>query len=89
MLVDAIARSDGTRPSVAAELQRTHIRAGLMGDLRFDAHGDPVEGPFTVFRFDFDRPPMRWGDLLQDAVVDRVLVPRADLHRRPAASSSE
>jgi branched-chain amino acid transport system substrate-binding protein len=89
VLLDAIARSDGSRPSVAAELQRTHIRDGLIGDLRFDANGDPVARPFTVLRFDFDRPPMRWGDVLQDAVVDRLVEPRVDPVGAPAAPSAE
>lgn len=76
-LLDAIARSDGTRPSVAAALRRTDIRSGLLGDVRFDARGDPLNRPFTVFRLDFSRPPMRWGDVLLDARVDRIVVATA------------
>jgi branched-chain amino acid transport system substrate-binding protein len=79
VLLDAIARSDGTRPSVAAALRRTHIRTGLLGELRFDANGDPIHRPFTVFRLDFTRPPMRWGDLVQDMAFDRIVVPRPEL----------
>jgi YVTN family beta-propeller protein len=74
VLLDAIGRSDGTRPSVAAAMRRVHIRDGLLGDVRFDARGNPVERPVTVFRLDFRRPPMVWGDVLLDAVVDRVVV---------------
>jgi branched-chain amino acid transport system substrate-binding protein len=73
VLLDAIARSDGTRPSVAAALRQTDMRSGLLGDVRFDARGDPLNRPFTVFRLDFRRPPMRWGDILLDAMVDRVV----------------
>jgi ABC-type branched-subunit amino acid transport system substrate-binding protein len=79
VLLDAIARSDGTRPSVAAALRRTHIRTGLLGELRFDANGDPVHRPFTGFRLDFTRPPMPWGDLVQDMAFDRIAVPRPEL----------
>jgi hypothetical protein len=44
VILDAVARSDGTRTSVLDELFRTHVRDGLLGDVAFDArrhHGDP------------------------------------------------
>jgi DNA-binding SARP family transcriptional activator/ABC-type branched-subunit amino acid transport system substrate-binding protein/DNA-binding beta-propeller fold protein YncE len=86
-LVDAIARSDGTRPSVAAALRRTHIRQGLLGEIGFDEQGDPVHRPFTVFRFDFRQPPMQWGDLVQDTLVDRIVTPRRELVQDAAAAA--
>jgi ABC-type branched-subunit amino acid transport system substrate-binding protein/DNA-binding beta-propeller fold protein YncE len=85
VLLDAIARSDGTRSSVAAALRRTHIQTGLLGEVGFDANGDPVHRPFTVFRFDFHRPPMQWGDIVQDTVIDRIVVPRSELVERAPA----
>ena len=50
ILLDAIARSDGTRSSVVRELLRTTVEDGILGDIRFDENGDLVEGPFTIFR---------------------------------------
>ena len=50
MLLDAIARSDGTRPSVTRALLATHIRNGLVGPIRFDANGDVRPSPFALVR---------------------------------------
>jgi YVTN family beta-propeller protein len=50
VLLDAIARSDGTRADVARELFRTNVRNGLLGDLSIDANGDPVPAPVTIVR---------------------------------------
>jgi DNA-binding SARP family transcriptional activator/ABC-type branched-subunit amino acid transport system substrate-binding protein/streptogramin lyase len=80
ILLDAIARSDGTRSSVTEELRRTTVEDGLLGDIRFDEYGDLVEGPVTIFRVVGKGHP----DLLpwyEGAVVDRVIRARADLLR--------
>jgi ABC-type branched-subunit amino acid transport system substrate-binding protein len=61
-LIDAIARSDGTRKSVTRELFRTRIESGILGEVRFDENGDLVEAPVTIFRIVGNR-----------AVVDRVV----------------
>jgi DNA-binding SARP family transcriptional activator/ABC-type branched-subunit amino acid transport system substrate-binding protein len=50
VLLDAIARSDGTRASVLRELFRTRMRRGLLGDFGFDANGDISESPVTILR---------------------------------------
>jgi DNA-binding SARP family transcriptional activator/ABC-type branched-subunit amino acid transport system substrate-binding protein len=50
ILLDAIARSDGTRSSVTRELRRTRIEDRILGDIRFDENGDLVEAPVTIFR---------------------------------------
>lgn len=63
ILLDAIARSDGTRSSVTRELFRTRIRDGILGDIRFDENGDLLEGPVTIYRIADHR-----------AVVDRVVM---------------
>jgi branched-chain amino acid transport system substrate-binding protein len=68
ILLAAIARSDGTRASVTAELRRTRIDNGILGDIRFDRRGDLVEAPFTFFRV-ADR----------SFVVDRVITARSAL----------
>ena len=50
ILLDAIARSDGTRASVTKELFKTRVENGILGDIRFDKNGDPVEAPITIWR---------------------------------------
>jgi DNA-binding SARP family transcriptional activator/ABC-type branched-subunit amino acid transport system substrate-binding protein len=62
ILLDAIARSDGTRASVTRELRRTKVDQGILGSIRFDDNGDLVEGPVTIFRVSRNGP-----------VVDRVI----------------
>jgi ABC-type branched-subunit amino acid transport system substrate-binding protein/DNA-binding beta-propeller fold protein YncE len=66
ILLDAIARSDGTRASVSRELRATRVEDGILGDIRFDDSGDLVEGPFTIYRFTRKGP-----------TVDRVVTVRA------------
>ncbi|MGH7588584.1 MAG: branched-chain amino acid ABC transporter substrate-binding protein, partial [Gemmatimonadota bacterium] len=80
ILLDAIARSDGTRSSVTEELRRTSVEDGILGDIRFDENGDLVEGPFTIFRVvGKGHPGLAPG--YEGAVVDRVITARADLLR--------
>lgn len=50
VLLDAIARSDGTRASVVEELFRTQVRNGLLGSFGFDRNGDITESPVTIMR---------------------------------------
>jgi branched-chain amino acid transport system substrate-binding protein len=66
LLLDAIARSDGTRASVNRELRWSHSTGGILGDIRFDRHGDLVEAPVTIFRVGRTK-----------AVVDRVITVRS------------
>ena len=70
ILLDAIARSDGTRRSVLDEVRRTAVTNGILGDIGWDAQGDLLDSPFTVFR-------------LQDGefVTDRVVVIRSPRDR--------
>ena len=56
-MLDAIAKSDGTRGDVTARLFETEVTDGLLGTFRFDANGDPADatGPvvgFTIFKAD-------------------------------------
>ena len=48
VLLDAIARSDGTRRSVLDELFRMQVVDGLLGSFRFDSNGDISESPMTI-----------------------------------------
>jgi len=50
VLLDAIARSDGTRASVVHELFRTKVTNGILGSFSFDRYGDIVPAPVAVFR---------------------------------------
>ena len=65
ILLDAIARSDGTRASVLEEIRRTRIENGILGDIAFNPQGDLVEAPFTYYRVRGER-----------FVPDRVVVVR-------------
>ena len=50
VLLDAIARSDGTRESVLEELFATRVERGLLGSFGFDENGDITESPITILR---------------------------------------
>jgi branched-chain amino acid transport system substrate-binding protein len=50
LLLDAIARADGSRESVAAALRRTRVERGLLGSIAFDSEGDMTRASVTVFR---------------------------------------
>ena len=50
LVLQAIARSDGTRPSVLRELKALHGQDGMFGPFRFDANGDVTPEHFTIFR---------------------------------------
>jgi branched-chain amino acid transport system substrate-binding protein len=73
-LLTAIARSDGTRASVTAELRRLVIDNGILGSFRFDGNGDISPASFTVFRVtgDRNRPP-ELPEGFGGGVVDRVV----------------
>ncbi len=49
-LLDAIARSDGTRADVAARLRTTSLPDGPFGAIAFNRSGDVAAPPFTVLR---------------------------------------
>ena len=60
VLLQAIARSDGTRRSVLEQLRQTQIENGVLGSFRFDERGDRSPRVITVERaergrFVFDR----------------------------------
>ena len=50
LLLDAIARSNGTRESIVDALLRTDQKRGLLGPIAFDSEGDMTRAPVTVFR---------------------------------------
>jgi branched-chain amino acid transport system substrate-binding protein len=80
LLLDAIARSDGTRASVTKALLRSRVRGGILASFSFDVNGDTTTAPVTIFRIS---PGARTNStLLADfagATIDRVIVPRHEL----------
>lgn len=56
VLLDAIARSDGTRTSVVRELFGTRVTDGLLGSFGFDQNGDISESPVTIVRIERAAP---------------------------------
>ena len=52
VLLDAIARSDGTRAAVVEELFATKVENGILGSFSFDAYGDIDPAPIGVYRFE-------------------------------------
>jgi branched-chain amino acid transport system substrate-binding protein len=51
VLLDAIARSDGTRASVVEELFATKVVDGILGSFTFDELGDIDPAPVGVYRY--------------------------------------
>jgi branched-chain amino acid transport system substrate-binding protein len=82
LLMDAIARSDGTRASVLDELRATDVKDGILGSFRFDANGDITTASVPILRITGSTPPGT--DLpkqFQGAVLDRVVDVPASLLR--------
>jgi DNA-binding SARP family transcriptional activator/ABC-type branched-subunit amino acid transport system substrate-binding protein/streptogramin lyase len=56
VLLDAIARSDGSRASVTAELFKTKVTNGILGSFSFDRNGDTTAGAVTIYRIVRGKP---------------------------------
>ncbi|HEY2543879.1 MAG TPA: BTAD domain-containing putative transcriptional regulator [Gaiellaceae bacterium] len=74
VLLDAIARSNGTRASVAAELFKTRTQS-FVGPLAIDSHGDPMTAGVTIFRIQRGAHNDTGQSDYGDAIVDRVIFP--------------
>jgi DNA-binding SARP family transcriptional activator/ABC-type branched-subunit amino acid transport system substrate-binding protein len=60
VLLDAIARSDGSRSSVTRALFQARVRNGLVGSFSFTPTGDTTAGSVTMIRVEHGRPkPLR------------------------------
>jgi branched-chain amino acid transport system substrate-binding protein len=66
VLLDAIARSDGTRASVVEELFATKVENGILGTFTFDRFGDIDPAPVGVYRY-------QGGRIVVDGVVRTAL----------------
>jgi branched-chain amino acid transport system substrate-binding protein len=74
LVLDAIARSDGTRESVLRELRASDVRGGILGSFRFDENGDVTPVSIPILRITGATPPgAGLSGEFQGAVVDRVV----------------
>jgi len=56
VLLDAIARSDGTRASVIEQLFKTKVKNGILGSFSIDRNGDTTAGAVTIYRIVHGKP---------------------------------
>jgi branched-chain amino acid transport system substrate-binding protein len=52
VILDAIARSDGSREDIIAKMFETDIPDGIVGPMAFDENGDPRQRQISIFRAD-------------------------------------
>ncbi|HXG75799.1 MAG TPA: branched-chain amino acid ABC transporter substrate-binding protein [Gaiellaceae bacterium] len=50
VLLDAIARSDGSRADVVEKLFETNLSDSVLGEFSFDANGDPAAGTESIYK---------------------------------------
>jgi branched-chain amino acid transport system substrate-binding protein len=72
VMLDAIARSDGTRASVTRELMRPRVANGVLMPFRIDRNGDPSPQSMTILR-PVGAAAKRDGAGIADADVVRVI----------------
>jgi DNA-binding SARP family transcriptional activator/ABC-type branched-subunit amino acid transport system substrate-binding protein len=86
LLLDAIARSDGTRRSVVRELFRSEVRGGVLGDFSVTPTGDTTANRVTIYQ-------VQDGELVLDRVftppLGLVVSPRAESSPAPASAAPE
>jgi ABC-type branched-subunit amino acid transport system substrate-binding protein len=80
VVLEAIARSDGSRASVLEELRATQVRNGILGSFRFDRNGDITPAKLTILRVTGSTPTgARLPAFYRGATVDRVVEVPASL----------
>jgi len=81
LVLDAIARSDGTRASVLEEIGAAQVKNGILGDFRIDRHGDITPARLGIFRVPARTPPPGTAVFgqFQGTVPDRVISVPASL----------
>jgi ABC-type branched-subunit amino acid transport system substrate-binding protein len=77
VLLDAIARSDGTRGSVARALKSTHLPDSVIGPLSLAPDGEPVGNPMSVLRVERHERQLQ-------AILDTRGASRVDMIDPPA-----
>ena len=78
VVLDAIARSDGTRASVLDALFETRVSGGLLGDFGFDERGDITVSPVTILRVTDGKGSTRIGSV-EGGEIERVARSAAEL----------
>jgi YVTN family beta-propeller protein len=78
LLLDAIARSNGTRASISRELLTTTVKDGITGPTAFDSRGDPTLAPIAIYRVD-STAPREAHQSDQGLILDTVVIPSARL----------
>jgi branched-chain amino acid transport system substrate-binding protein len=82
LVLDAIARSDGTRESVLEEIRGARVKDGILGDFRLDRNGDITPARLAIFRVTGANPPgAAVFKQYEGAVLDRVISVPASLAR--------
>jgi branched-chain amino acid transport system substrate-binding protein len=82
LVIQAIARSDGTRASVLKELRAAEVKNGLLGSFHFNRNGDITPATVMIVRITGSTPPSSGLDSsLQGAAVDRIVKIPANLAR--------
>jgi branched-chain amino acid transport system substrate-binding protein len=74
VLLDAIARSDGTRASVARALASTRLHASPIGPIELDRRGEPTTGHIMLVRAERGGAPA-YVDGVEGGVIERMLTP--------------
>lgn len=74
LVLQAIARSDGTRASVLKELRGAEVKNGILGSFRFNRNGDITPARVIIVQITGSTPPGSGLDSsLQGAVLDRIV----------------
>ncbi len=50
-MLSAISKSNGTRASITAQIFKVDLKNTLLGNIHFNAQGDVVGGPVSIYRF--------------------------------------
>ena len=80
LVLQAIARSDGTRASVLKELRAAEVKNGLLGSFHFNRNGDITPATVMIVRITGSTPPGSGLDSsVQGAVLDRIVTIPASL----------
>jgi branched-chain amino acid transport system substrate-binding protein len=78
VLLDAVARSDGTRRSVIDQLFKTRVNDGILGSFSFDRNGDTTLNRVTILRA--ERPDGRsTPTMFEGGRIVKVLAPPPNL----------
>jgi ABC-type branched-subunit amino acid transport system substrate-binding protein len=82
LVLQAIARSDGSRASVLRELRASKVKDGLLGTFAFDRNGDNTAALVPIVRITGTASPdPGFPDAFRGAVLDRVVEAPASLVR--------